>query len=400
MNHSIFNDKKLFFYYIIIAAYGFSLGLTEPLIGIYILSKGGSEFDVGIAASIYAICLFVLAPFWGRLSDKLGRKTILALALFGGVITYFGIGFSNTITFIFMFRAVGGCFACATASMLISGLSDLLTQEQLPKKIGYYGLIVSIGNVLGSFVGGYLYERHSSVPFITASILLLCGIFIVFFCFSSVKKPDDAMPNIPANHDSLASKVKIIKNYFLVWILIMVLYSILENAYVTMFPIYVQKTIYADSIYIGNIFAWFGLVTAITQGFGFRKLYSIMKNSSILAVSSALNIGAILLILLCHNQMVLILPVSLLAIGSGLLITAVNTYVAQHAGNYKGTIMGILQSTDSIGRIFSSLVGCKLMMYHVNLGFIFTIVLTFIGSVIAFTVLKHRENKNLETTSS
>lgn len=393
MNHSIFSNKKLLLYYIIIAAYGFSLGLTEPLIGIYILSKGGNDFDVGIAASIYAICLFVLAPFWGRLSDKLGRKTILASALFGGVITYFGIALSNTITSIFIFRAVGGCFACATASMLISGLSDLLTKDQLPKNMGYYGFIVSIGNVVGSFIGGYLYKQHNFVPFITASILLLCSIFITFFCFSGIKKQDEPMPNMPTDHDSFLFKLKSIKDYFLVWILIMVLYSILENAYVTMFPVYAQDTISADSVYIGNVFACFGLVTAITQGFGFSKLHSIIKDSSMLALSSTINIGGIALILLCHNKTVMIFSVSLLAIGSGLLITAVNTFVAQNAGNYKGAIMGILQSTDSVGRIFSSLVGCKLMMYHVNSGFIFIIALTLIGSVITFIMLKCKESK-------
>ena len=164
-----------------------------------------------------------------------------------------------------------------------------------------------------------------------------------------------------------------------------------------MFPVYAQSTISTDSIYIGNAFAWFGLVTAITQGFGFRKFHRIMKYSSILAVSSAINIGGIILILLSHNQTAMMFSVSLLAIGSGLLITAVNTFVAQHAGNNKGTIMGVLQSTDSIGRIFSSLVGCKLMMYHVNSGFIFTIVLTLTGSVIAFLMLKRRENNKPET---
>ena len=66
---------------------------------------------VGWLTGIYSICTFLAAPILGQLSDKYGRKPILAISLFGTSIGYalFAVGvLTKNIPLLFASRALDG----------------------------------------------------------------------------------------------------------------------------------------------------------------------------------------------------------------------------------------------------------------------------------------------------
>src|SRR5262249_8171010 len=79
-------------------------GIVLPLLPLYaknflkpLLPLDGPEFlegvILGILMSSFSAMQFLFAPVWGRLSDRIGRRPILLLGLFGSVFFYtlFGI---------------------------------------------------------------------------------------------------------------------------------------------------------------------------------------------------------------------------------------------------------------------------------------------------------------------
>lgn len=60
------------------------IGLTIifPLLPIFESQFGASMIWIGIMGGIYALCSFVASPLLGRLSDRIGRKKILAISVF------------------------------------------------------------------------------------------------------------------------------------------------------------------------------------------------------------------------------------------------------------------------------------------------------------------------------
>ena len=54
-----------------------------------IRSLGFNEFQVGLIFSISALAWIFFSPFWGRLSDRIGRSKVFMLGIFGFAISLF-----------------------------------------------------------------------------------------------------------------------------------------------------------------------------------------------------------------------------------------------------------------------------------------------------------------------
>jgi len=121
---------------------------------------------VGWLTGVYSIMTFLAAPVLGQLSDKYGRKPVLALSLFGTSIGYvlFAIGvLTKNIPLLFASRALdgvtGGNIAVARAV-----ISDVSPAEHRTRNFGLVGAMFGIGFVLGPYLGGRL--SSAGIPFI------------------------------------------------------------------------------------------------------------------------------------------------------------------------------------------------------------------------------------------
>ena len=99
---------------------------------------------LGWLQAVYPLCTFVAAPILGQLSDRFGRRPVLALSIAGTAVGYaiFAVGISaKAIPLLFLGRAIDGltggniAVAQAAVSRWIYGdrVSGSPTRAQLPK---------------------------------------------------------------------------------------------------------------------------------------------------------------------------------------------------------------------------------------------------------------------------
>jgi DHA1 family tetracycline resistance protein-like MFS transporter len=141
---------------------------------------------VGWLAGLYSIFTFLSAPILGQLSDKYGRKVVLALSLFGTSIGYaiFAIGvIQKSIPMLFLGRIIdgitGGNIAVARAVV-----SDVSTPKTRTRNFGLIGAMFGIGFVLGPYLGGRL--SSAGIPFIN-----------IFGFFQALTTPSWFTPALP-----------------------------------------------------------------------------------------------------------------------------------------------------------------------------------------------------------
>ena len=53
-------------------------GIVLPLLPTYAKDLGANPFMIGLIAAIFSIMQFIFSPLWGKLSDKIGRRSILS----------------------------------------------------------------------------------------------------------------------------------------------------------------------------------------------------------------------------------------------------------------------------------------------------------------------------------
>src|ERR1700741_2130509 len=79
-------------------------GIVFPLLPGYAKELEIKDAYIGILMGSFAFVQFFAAPFWGGLSDKIGRRPVILISTLISMISYFVFGFANTFAIILMSR--------------------------------------------------------------------------------------------------------------------------------------------------------------------------------------------------------------------------------------------------------------------------------------------------------
>lgn len=84
-------------------------GLVIPVLPLVVTEQGFSDIHVGGLLTVYSLASFFTAPIWGSLSDKMGRKRLILIGLFGFSMSFliFAI-FSDSLIMMYVSRIIGG----------------------------------------------------------------------------------------------------------------------------------------------------------------------------------------------------------------------------------------------------------------------------------------------------
>ena len=144
-------DLTLIFLTIFMDIMGF--GMIIPLSPILAREYGADGLQVGLLISIYSIAQFVSAPFWGRLSDVIGRKPVILAGLFGVALAHFWFAFSDSLTGLFLSRAAAGVFG-GNITTAMAYIADITKKTERSKNMGLIGMAFGLGFTLGPALGG------------------------------------------------------------------------------------------------------------------------------------------------------------------------------------------------------------------------------------------------------
>ncbi|HMK12134.1 MAG TPA: MFS transporter, partial [Acidimicrobiales bacterium] len=83
-------------------------GIVLPILPLYAERFGASATTIGILLSTFSIAQLLLAPVWGRVSDRIGRKPVIHISLFGTAAGSFITGAAGSLPILFLGRLVDG----------------------------------------------------------------------------------------------------------------------------------------------------------------------------------------------------------------------------------------------------------------------------------------------------
>ena len=141
-----------------IAGFGFAL----PFIPYFIQEVGITDTAelnrwVGLVNAIAPVGMGIMAPIWGFLADKYGRKLMIVRAMLAGSVLLFAMSFAQTVQGIFILRMLQGFF-CGTVTAAATLVSAGTPKERLSFALGFFSSSTFIGLSLGPLVGGIAAE--------------------------------------------------------------------------------------------------------------------------------------------------------------------------------------------------------------------------------------------------
>src|SRR5215831_13395317 len=104
-------------------------GVIVPFLPFYAASFNAAPWQIGLVFSAYSMGSFFGEPFWGRLSDRIGRKPILVSTLACNFLTYLALAFAPNVYIAFIVRFFGG-LAAGNGSVVQGYIADVTPAEQ------------------------------------------------------------------------------------------------------------------------------------------------------------------------------------------------------------------------------------------------------------------------------
>jgi len=152
---------------------GFSLIL--PLLPFYGTLFGAGPFGVALLFAAYSFGNIFGEIYWGRQSDKWGRRAVLALTTAGAAVTYIAFAFAPSLWIAILIRIVNGFFG-GTLSVAQGFIADASPPEKRAKAMGMFGASFSMGFAFGPVIGGLFAGAGSSLADFHLPILVAAGL--------------------------------------------------------------------------------------------------------------------------------------------------------------------------------------------------------------------------------
>jgi MFS family permease len=173
-------------------------GIVVPLLPFYGQSFHAAPWQIALIFSAYSMGSFFGEPFWGRLSDRVGRKPILVWTTLANCLCYGALAFAPNILFAFAIRFLGG-MAAGNGSVIQGYIADVTPPRDRAGRMATLGAAYNIGFILGPVAGGFLAKPslgHAGfqIPLLAASALagLSCLGIVTLVRESRRPRPVDA----------------------------------------------------------------------------------------------------------------------------------------------------------------------------------------------------------------
>jgi MFS transporter, DHA1 family, tetracycline resistance protein len=130
---------------------------------------------------VYALLQIFMAPVFGNLSDRFGRRPLLLCSLAAFGVDFLLTGLATSITWLFIGRMVAGVFG-ASYAMAAAYIGDVSNDDNRARNFGFIGAAWGSGFVLGPVIGGFVAEHLGArAPFFVAAGLALLNVIYGYF---------------------------------------------------------------------------------------------------------------------------------------------------------------------------------------------------------------------------
>lgn len=357
---------------------------TMPIIG---REFNFSEIEINTLVSISAAMFIVFTPFWGRLSDRIGRKAVLLIGLSGYVLSNLiflysaSLGLIGYVTgfsllmILLMARIVNSAIGAASRPASGAYVADVTSEEDRSSGMGKFGAANNIGTILGPVLVGSLVGLNIFginipqfgllTPLIVMSILMaIAAVFVYIFLPSG-----DSVSEAETNGSGIVFD-RNLKLLLAIGVIIFTAFALVQS--ITAFYIQdrfaynLDETAKTTALLLGTM-AFMAIISQLT-------IVQKYKGSplNLIKYSLPLFILSCLFIIFSPNFLFLYAGMAFMGLGMGLASPGYTSAASLNADKDKqGAAVGLAMVAPGIGFALGPLLSGFLYSSSMNLPFIF-----------------------------
>ncbi|HEM5088945.1 TPA: multidrug efflux MFS transporter [Streptococcus suis] len=322
---------------------GTSFTLVMPFISVFVeelgVGPGQVEYYAGLAVSVNALAAALMAPIWGSLADRYGRKPMMVWAAFAMIFTMGGMAFVPNVFWLLALRVLNGVF-----TGYIPNATALIASQVPKEKTGYALGTLSTGavagNLIGPTLGGILAEMFGvHMVFLLVGLLyaivVLLTVFYIREDFVPIKKGEEM--SVKEVFEQVKDRQMLVGLFVTSMIIIAA-----AQAVVPILTLYVRHLGQTDNLLFvaGFIISLPGMASLVTSG-SLGKIGDRIGNHRLLLIALTYSLLINVFCVFAENPFQLGLLRFMYGFGTGALLPSVNSLLTK------------LTPKEGISRIFS-----------------------------------------------
>jgi multidrug resistance protein len=176
-------DKKIFgtlFFSIFTAVIG--VGIVVPLLPVYAHDLGASGLYIGLIFGVFSLSRTIFLPYFGRLSDKKGRKPLITAGLISYAVVSAAFLFSTNIETLILLRFMQGIASAMIMPVCQAYVGDITPAGKEGFVMGMFNMSMFFGLSIGPLIGGFVKDYYSlDTAFVCMGFLSLVAFLTSLF---------------------------------------------------------------------------------------------------------------------------------------------------------------------------------------------------------------------------
>lgn len=350
MNKQQWRSMAVLFMVLFLVMVGF--GIIIPVLPFLILDYGGGSTTMGLLMAAYSLTQFIFSPYWGRLSDRIGRRPVLIIGLSGFGVSFIAFSLATQLWMLFIARLLAGAISSAALPTAMAYVADITGEKHRAQGMGMMGAAMGLGMIFGPALGGWLGHFGLMVPFYAAGLLAVLTLpFAYLLLPESLPKSDRT-----ASVDKKLS-INVMDDPLLPMLGLAFAVSFSMALFESTFSIFAADHLGFSPANLGSLFTMLGIVGVIIQMWIIGPLSNRYGEARLIVVGIIISAGGLLLILLSSDTVSMMMYTAVFSFGNSLLRPSISTLISKEAGSAQGASIGKMQSFDSLGRIIGPVLG-------------------------------------------
>ncbi len=338
---------------------GFAMVL--PLLPFYALKLQATPEVIGLMTASFSVAQLVSAPYWGRFSDRYGRRPALLVGLFASAVAYVIFGLAGTIWLLFLSRLVQGAGG-GTTGVAQAYVADTVKPSQRAKALGWLSAATSAGVAIGPAIGSFSNAHFGPA----APGMVAAGLCLINVVFAWRWLPESRKPPLPgaqvarrppvwkAAADVIEFPARPISRLIWIYGVGMLAFACLTSV----LALYLDARFGVTEETIGYFYSYVGGLSFLMRSLLLGRIVARLGEARTMRAGTWALVIGLLGYTLAPNLWILALVIPLVPIGTALLFPSTTALMSRASSKEElGMTMGVAQTFAGIARVTAPIVG-------------------------------------------
>lgn len=320
---------------------------------------GGSGAAVSLMVMMFAIAQLVSAPYWGRFSDRFGRRPALMVGLGASAGAYLIFAFADSLELLFLCRLVQGAGG-GTVGVIQAYVADATEPQDRAKALGWLSAATNAGVAMGPALGSLAMQFGTSGPGLCAAGIAFAN---MAFAWSYLAESHTLSHHTPGERPAPRQAREVLRRVVthagepasrLIWI-----YALTMGAFqgiTTILALFLASGFGVTEKTIGFFFTYVGTISFVTRAGVLGRLVTRLGELRLSRYGMALLAVGLGGMSFSPNLYVLAFFVALVPLGTAFTFPCVTGLLSRVVSPHeRGLYMGVQQTFGGTGRVVGPL---------------------------------------------